>query len=204
MQVDVDNSVQQNVPYDNVKISHQGIECIAGDGTVKAQMNSQYGFSCWVWENGAWALKNFLDEMGLRVNRLTTPNDDSVYGEIGQVGGTYGIQLVSKNDYGAFFGAYQLLGGGFSLASYGVTKMYADEALTYLQGTNSASIRGGGSSVTCDSNGITLSAPNNSASLAISQYGFSFMQNGTTMGITNDIPPGVGLHVKNGLIFGTY
>lgn len=107
--VELEKKLTEGKSYNNVRInSSEGFVSETDDGQKKVTMSGTDGFVCWVYENGQWVKKSWLDEMGLVTSKISNPNSDGTYGIIGD---TYvgpflaqGLRLFGP-DGSAFFEA---------------------------------------------------------------------------------------------------
>jgi len=85
MQAEINTKLTEGESYNNVRINRsEGFVSETNDGNKKVTMSGTDGFVCWVWENGQWVKKSWLDAMGLVVSALSNPQSDGTYATIGK------------------------------------------------------------------------------------------------------------------------
>lgn len=193
--VELEKKLTEGKSYNNVRINRsEGFVSETNDGNKKVTMSGTDGFVCWVWENGQWVKKSWLDEMGLIANAISAP-ESNIYARIG---------TFEDPDIGLLWDAFQL-----------IDKQPSTIRMTVFMGgkdiviSNSGSIEDGvlfalGNGF-IDGKGITTLGFRNSARLVLSEEP-RFVVDGNDYGRTESITistPNGGtrtLNIKNGLI----
>lgn len=148
-QIKVDNSIQQAEQYSNVSIDHaNGFMAVNSAATQRVKMNANDCFVVQIKEGTEWVTVAELTENGLSANRITTPDDSTVYGIIGSIGEQYGLQVKDDEDI-AFFGVYRIT-DGFSMYNNNAPVLGSDATQTVL----SCEQEGITSKVICNANGV--------------------------------------------------
>lgn len=98
------NSVQLGKKYNNISLTHtEGFKATNLSDTLRVLMNAQDCFAVQVNDGNGWKTVNSLEEFGLLIDRLTTPDaKNKFYARVGKIssGDEYGIQLVAVKSGG--------------------------------------------------------------------------------------------------------
>jgi len=114
MQAEINTKLTEGESYNNVRINRsEGFVSETNDGNKKVTMSGTDGFVCWVYENGVWVRKSWLDEMGIAAGRLVDP-DGKAYAVIGLDGYDYGMRLYRAGFSEPFISFYE----GFQNSSF--------------------------------------------------------------------------------------
>jgi len=112
--VELEKKLTEGKSYNNVRINRsEGFVSETNDGNKKVTMSGTDGFVCWVYENGVWVRKSWLDEMGIAAGRLIDP-DGKAYAVIGLDGYDYGMRLYRDGYSEPFISFYE----GFQNSSF--------------------------------------------------------------------------------------
>ena len=103
-ELELERSVKQGERYSNVTITHsEGFKATNLSNTLRVLMNAQDCFAVQVNDGNGWKTVNSLEEFGLLIDRLTTPDaKNKFYARVGKIssGDEYGIQLVAVKSGG--------------------------------------------------------------------------------------------------------
>lgn len=145
MKASINTKITEGQAYNGNRINRtEGFVSETDDGQKKVTMSGTDGFVCWVYENGQWVKKSWLDEMGIAAGRLIDP-DGKAYAVIGLDGYDYGMRLYRagfSEPFISFYEGWQNSSfsekySGFRIVNNtGNRVIYGNDENTYLRSPN--------------------------------------------------------------------